>query len=201
MPRARSPMDRWVDRATDAPLFAWGEALRAARLRRRRLLRRAVLLAAGGSLVVATIVAPPAPRLVWNASASAPIGLYAVDPGTRVAPGDMFIARIPARFRMLAATRHYLPANVPLVKRVIAATGDEMCALDAAIFVNGRPVAVRRAADGMGRPMPRWNGCVRLRGSQLFLLMTASPSSFDGRYFGISEGADVIGKARLLWQR
>ena len=48
--------------------------------------------------------------------------------------------------------------------------------------------------------MPMWIGCVRLHGRQLFLL-TDNAASFDGRYFGISDGKDVIGKARLLWRR
>lgn len=194
-------MARRADRAADAPLFAWGNALRAARLRRRRLARRAAVLAFGVGLVGATIIAPPLPRLVWNASASAPIGLYAVEPGASLKPGDMAIARVPARYRTLAAIRHYLPANVPLVKRVVAAAGDEVCALDAEIFVNGERVAARRPTDGMGRPMPLWTGCFRLRGEDLFLLMTASPASFDGRYFGATTADDVIGKARLLWRR
>jgi type IV secretory pathway protease TraF len=90
--------------------------------------------------------------------------------------------------------------NVPLVKRVAAAAGDEVCALGHEIFVNGRWIAERLAADGASRPMPLWSGCVRLRGRQLFLLMDA-PASFDGRYFGVTEGGDIVGKARLLWAR
>lgn len=90
--------------------------------------------------------------------------------------------------------------NVPLVKRAAASAGDEVCALGHEIFVNGRWIAERRAADGAGRTMPMWSGCFRLRGQQLFLLMDA-PGSFDGRYFGVTDGADVIGKARLLWAR
>lgn len=74
-------MARRSDRASDAPLFAWGDALRLARARRRQLIRRAADLAIGCALIGATIVAPPAPRLVWNASESAPVGLYAVNPG------------------------------------------------------------------------------------------------------------------------
>jgi type IV secretory pathway protease TraF len=86
---------------------------------------------------------------------------------------------------------------VPLVKRVVAVAGDEVCAFGKEVFLNGRPIAGRRTVDGGGRPMPAWSGCVRLRGRQLFLLMDA-PASFDGRYFGVTDGADVIGKARLL---
>ena len=32
--------------------------------------------------------------------------------------------------------------------------------------------------------MPWWEGCVRLRGRQIFLLIADNPASFDGRYFG-----------------
>ena len=181
----------------DLPLFAWGATLRAAKARRRRIARHAVLVGIGCGCLVATIAAPPLPRLVWNASASAPIGLYWVQPGADIEPGDMVIARLPHGIRQMAARRRYLPSNVPLVKRVVAVAGDEVCALGKEVFLNGRPIAGRRTVDGAGRPMPAWSGCVRLRGRQLFLLMDA-PASFDGRYFGVTDGADVIGKARLL---
>jgi conjugative transfer signal peptidase TraF len=188
------------ERSGDAPLLALGEALRRAKLSRRRRNRRIVLVGAGAACLLATIALPPAPRLVWNASASAPEGLYAVSPGTSPGPGDMVIAWAPVPYRRLAARRHYLPINVPLVKRVTASAGDQVCAIGTHIIINGRPVAERRTLDDAGRPMPGWTGCFRLRGSQLFLLMD-DPASFDGRYFGVTEGTDVIGKARLLWRR
>jgi type IV secretory pathway protease TraF len=28
-----------------------------------------------------------------------------------------------------------------------------------------------------------------------------APGSFDGRYFGISTRADLVGRARLIWRR
>jgi conjugative transfer signal peptidase TraF len=181
------------------PLLAWGEQLRAAKLRRQILRRRAAVLGVGIALLAVTVALPPAPRLVWNASASAPIGLYAVTPDASVNPGDMVIAKVPDPWRMIAAQRRYIPANVPLVKRVAAAAGDEVCALGEEIFVNGKWIAERRVADAKGRPMKSWSGCVWLRGRQLFLLMSDSPESFDGRYFGVTDGGLVVGKARLLW--
>ena len=193
-------MSRRRTAGADAPLLAWGDALRAVKMRRRTLGRRIAAVAIGAAVVIGSAVFPPAPRLVWNASASAPIGLYAVAPGSLAEPGNMVIARVPMPWRRFAATRRYLPINVPLVKRVAAAAGDEVCALGQEIFVNGRWVAERRVIDGAGRPMPKWSGCVRLRGRQLFLMMDA-PASFDGRYFGITDSADVVGKARLLWAR
>lgn len=156
--------------------------------------------AAGLLGTLATLVYPPAPRLVWNASDSAPRGLYRVFPGTLPGRGDMVIAWAPAPYRHLAAARHYLPSNVPLVKRVAARAGDWICAAGSAIRVNGKLVATRLEVDAKGRPMPWWLGCRTLGPGEYLLLMDA-PASFDGRYFGITRTQQLLGKARPLWTR
>lgn len=168
---------------------------------KRRLGRWAIGCGGLTAALATTLLVEPRPRLVWNASASAPVGLYAVGDGAALARGDMVIARVPGKFRMMAARRHYLPANVPLVKRVIAASGDEVCAIGARVMVNGRLVARRLDRDGAGRRMPWWSGCAELRPGEYFLLMTDSAASFDGRYFGVTGAGDIVGRARLLWRR
>ena len=185
----------------DLPLFAWAEAFRIGRARRRRLGARAALAALGIGALGATVAVPPSPRLVWNASASAPVGLYRVMPSGPVATGDMVVAWLPAEARALAARRRYLPANVPAVKRVAAGPGARVCALGETVYVGGRPVAGRLAADRLGRPLPWWEGCHVLGPGERFLLMGESPASFDGRYFGASRTRDIVGKATLLWPR
>ena len=185
----------------DLPLFVWGETRRATRDRRVRMRRLGVIAASGIALIGATMVTKPAPRLVWNASASAPVGLYGVTPGARVGQGDMVIARLAEPMRTLAASRRYLPANVLLVKRVAALPGATVCARGRAIWIDGRRVATRRRRDGAGRPMPWWTGCRRLAPGFVFLLMPHVPGSFDGRYFGPTRVSDIVGKARLLWAR
>lgn len=151
--------------------------------------------------IVCILVWPPRPVLVWNASASSRIGLYALSSPGRLRAGDMTVAWAPAFARRLAAARHYLPANVPLVKRVAAVAGDRVCARGRTIFVNGRAVALRRVRDPSGRPMPWWSGCHGLRTDELFLLSPGAPDAFDGRYFGLTRAGAVIGKARFLWPR
>ncbi len=183
------------------PLLDWA-ATQNGPPRRAHLPRRAIaMLELGVGLLGSTIVMAPLPRLVWNASASAPVGLYANAPGTPVTRGDMVIARPPAAMRPLAAARGYLPADVPLVKRVAAVEGDTVCAFGQEILLDGRQVAERLPVDGHGRALPWWNGCRRLAHGQYFLMMTGNAASFDGRYFGISEAADILGKARALWLR
>lgn len=188
----------------DLPLFRWGEELRRlrrARQNRLRLQLKAGAAAAGIALISFTIIAPPLPRLVWNLSASAPLGLYAVSPGAKSKVGDMVVAWTPGAIRQLAAQRRYIPANVPLVKRVAAGRDDLVCARDAAVKVNGRRVADRRRNDRAGRPMPWWRGCRLLGQDEYFLLMGDVPGSFDGRYFGPVSSRDIIGKAIPLWVR
>jgi conjugative transfer signal peptidase TraF len=184
----------------DAPLFAWGESLPTGNASRPRVGWHLGIGGAAVGVLLFFIALPPAPRLVWNVSASAPIGLYAVSPGAWLEPGDMAIARVPGRYRQLAADRRYLPLNVPVVKRVAGYSGDKVCAVGNQILVNGRSAAERQTRDSKRRPLPKWSGCIRLHGREVFLFMD-NPSSFDGRYFGVTRGADIIGKARLLWPR
>lgn len=151
------------------------------------------VLATSASLV-------PTPRLVWNASASAPIGFY-----WRVAGAPsrdaLVLARAPLWARRLAAERHYLPLNVPIIKRVVAVAGDVICASGDAISIDGRLVAHRLASDRMGRPLPQWESCETLGANEFFLLMADVPDSFDGRYFGVTERRDIIGRLVPLWTR
>jgi conjugative transfer signal peptidase TraF len=155
----------------------------------------------GIAAVVATSIDHPRPRLVWNASASAPVGLYAVTAITTPRRGDMVIAWPPSGMRDLAARRHYLPRGVPLVKRIVAVPGDRICAVGDAISIDGRMVAIRRSYDAERRPMPWWTGCITLHRGTVFLLMMGVAGSFDGRYFGPTGSHDLVGKATPFWAR
>lgn len=189
--------------ARDLELCRWGEEIRRTRLalRDRRSRSAAAAVAAFAvAILIVSMLWQPRPRLVWNVSASAPVGLYAVSAPERLRAGEMVVAWTPEPARSLAAERRYLPYNVPLVKRVAAAPGERVCAMGEAIWVNGRHVAGRRLADGAGRPMPGWTGCNDLGAGEYFLLME-DPASFDGRYFGVTRAEDLVGRAVPLWTR
>jgi len=153
----------------------------------------------GVTFLGVSALAHPAPWLVWNASASAPLGLYWVTHNQALARGDLVLAEPPDAARRLAAERGYMPAGVPLVKRVAAQQGDTVCGAGAAIIINGRQVGERLSADSRGRPLPAWQGCRLLHGGELFLLMGGVPDSFDGRYFGPVETTAIIGRLVPLW--
>ena len=155
------------------------------RQRRSRLALAGLIGCAIVPLAASSLWNPPT-LLVWNVSASAPIGLYRVHAGEPVRRGDMVVAWTPEPARSLAARRHYLPANVPLVKRVAAVAGDRVCAAGSRVSINGRRVATRQKSDAAGRPMPWWTGCRRLDQGEYLLLMDRA-DSFDGRYFGVTQ--------------
>ena len=171
----------------------------ARRRRRTRLMLLAGMLCTSVPLLASLLWSPPT-LLVWNASASAPIGLYRVFPGAPLGRGAMVAAWTPEPVRSLAAARHYLPANVPLIKRVAASAGDRVCAAGESVAIAGRPAVRRLQADPQGRPMPWWTGCRTLAPGEHFLLMD-SPLSFDGRYFGPTRERAILGRAEHLWLR
>jgi len=131
---------------------------------------------------------------------SVPIGLYAVSRAHRMAVGDIVAAHLPDSAARLAATRHYLPLNVPLIKRVGAGSGAQVYATATVITINGRHAAIRLAQDRLRRPLPWWNGCTRLNEGSVFLLSPVS-ESFDNRYFGPTDMRLILGRAQPLWTR
>lgn len=133
--------------------------------------------------------------LLWNVTPSVPVGLYFIDRHAPLRTGSLVVSWLPHEARVLADQRHYLPSNVPLIKPVIAMTGQRVCRLDDHITVDGIAIANALKADSLGRPLPRWNGCIRLSPQQVMLINPAVPASFDGRYFGPSATSRIIGQA------
>lgn len=160
---------------------------------------RPVVLAAAavsvaGLLAASTGILPV--KLVYNASNSAPAGFYWLD-RQPVRRGDFVLVRVPEQVRELAMRRRYLPSDIPLIKRVTGAAGDEICRRGKVVSINGKPTATALKFDQHGRRMPQWRGCVRLNDGQVFLLQE-HPHSFDGRYFGPVSDELIIGRAARL---
>ncbi|NGO54523.1 S26 family signal peptidase [Allomesorhizobium camelthorni] len=168
------------------------------RLKRFRARRTIAVATLGLGLIGFTVLAKPSPWLVWNASASAPVGLYRVG-FAAPARGDLVLVRPPEAVAELAEKRGYLPPNVPLVKRLAALSGEHVCAFNEAIIIGGEIVARRLETDAQGRPLPWWNGCRRLGRDEVFLLGGEATGSFDSRYFGPVPLASVIGRLVPLW--
>ena len=136
--------------------------------------------------------------LAYNPTESAPVGFYTVQPSAGVRVGDQVLSGLPRQTAELADRRRYVPATTPVLKTVAAGTGAVVCRLGAVVTINGRAVVQARTRDHAGRPLPVWSGCRRLGVGEVFLL-GRRPDSFDGRYFGPTERALILGTARPLW--
>ena len=169
--------------------------------RRRYAMATASAASTFAAAFVIIAVADPLPRLIWNASASAPIGLYRIHPDRDPAIGTLVAITPPERLARWLSARGYLPEGVPLLKYVAAKTGQRVCRIGAVVRVDGRRVAIARLADGRGRPLPVWRGCRMLGPGEIFLLNPTVPDSLDGRYFGPLPASTVIGTATPLWLR
>jgi len=138
-----------------------------------------------------------APRLLFNTTASAPVGFYSLGPGTPVVGEWVAIMPPPALARWMAI-RHYLPLNVPLLKQVAALPGQVVCGQGGVLLIDGKPVARARRKDRRGRALTPFRECRRLLAGEI-MLVNAQPDSLDSRYFGPLPADGVVGRARPLW--
>jgi conjugative transfer signal peptidase TraF len=153
------------------------------------------------ALISASAVVRSDPLAVWNASASVPIGLYAITPIARPDIGDLVAVRPPEPLGHWLVESGYLGPDTPLLKRVTAVKGSAVCRLGTTIIIDGDAVAEARERDRLGRPLPAWRGCRTLRDGQIFFLNADHPGSLDGRYFGPLDADTIIGRATPIWTR
>jgi conjugative transfer signal peptidase TraF len=153
----------------------------------------------GLGLIAVPTVAGWQPRIIWNASASVPVGLYVAIPAETIAHGDLVLVRPPEMLAAFLAERGYVVRGVPLLKHVAALPPQVVCVEGTAIMVDGETVAHRRGADRLGRPPPTWHGCRALEAGEVFLLNATEPDSFDGRYFGPLPRMSIVARLRPVW--
>lgn len=166
-------------------------------MRRRRFIFAATTLSA--ALTLAPVVHTWQPRLIWNASASVPVGLYYASPAGRLEVGELVAVTPHKALADFLAMREYLPRDVPLIKHVLALPGTGVCRKGATVFVDGKPYGRARERDRRGRSLPRWQGCRLLGDGEIFLMNPDAPDSFDGRYFGPLPVTAVTATLTPLW--
>lgn len=168
--------------------------------RRKRAAPVAAMLIGLGLFAVPAVVGWQ-PRIIWNASASVPLGLYATAPADSITQGDLVLVRPPEALAAFLAERGYVAHGVPLLKHVAALPPQTVCAIGDTIMVDGLSVARRRSVDRLGRPLPEWQGCHVLEVGHVFLLNKAEPDSLDGRYFGPLPRTSIVARLRPIWLR
>jgi len=163
---------------------------------RRHILAAAMV--AVGTLATTTVVDLPT-RLIWNATASTPIGFYTVETADALEVSELVALRPPEPLERFMVERGYSGRGVPLLKRVIGLPGQRVCRSSATITVDDVEMGDALERDRMGRDLPVWQGCRIIRDGELFLMNWEIRDSLDGRYFGPLPASSVIGRALPLW--
>ena len=138
-------------------------------------------------------------KIMWNASASAPIGLYTIDFDGPFDVTDLVAVDAPEPLAAFMAERGYLPKGVPLLKRVLGVSGQTVCRTGRTITVDGIEMGAALERDRIGRELPVWQGCRRIQTGEVFLMNWRVRDSLDGRYFGLTSTDQIIGRAVPLW--
>ena len=139
------------------------------------------------------------PRYIWNASNSVPVGLYRLQPVTKLTVTELVAVQPPNLLATFLDLNGYLPIGVPMLKRVLALPGQTVCRSGLTIAVDGIDVGEAQEHDGRGRPLPVWHGCRVVADGDLFVMNWQSTDSLDSRYFGPLPASAVIGRAVPVW--
>jgi conjugative transfer signal peptidase TraF len=139
------------------------------------------------------------PKLIWNASASTPIGFYAIGRGHPPEVTDLVAVRPPEPLASFMVDRGYVGRGVPLLKRIAAVPGQRVCRAGRSITIDTVMMGDALERDRAGRPLPAWQGCHVIASDELFLMNWQVHDSFDGRYFGPLPATSVIGRAIPLY--
>jgi conjugative transfer signal peptidase TraF len=159
-----------------------------------------VILMSCAAIGVAACLYPQSSTVfIWNASASVPIGLYRVKSERRVSVADLVAIMPPAPVAGFMVQHGYIGRGVPLLKRVAALPGQQVCRIGSAVTVDGMPLGAALDRDRRGRQLPVWQGCRRITNGELFLMNCGVRDSFDGRYFGPVAAQTVIGRATPIY--
>jgi conjugative transfer signal peptidase TraF len=151
------------------------------------------------TILLLSTVGRATPLFIWNASNSVPIGLYRVQPATRLTVTELVAVQPPDLLAAFLDLNRYLPIGVPMLKRVLALPGQTVCRNGLTIAVDGVDVGDAHERDGHGRPLPAWQGCHVIADGDVFVMNWQSPDSLDGRYFGPLPASAIVGRAVPVW--
>jgi len=162
-------------------------------------LKTLTAMLAGTVALIGPTILETTPLYVWNASDSVPIGLYRLRPADNLFVTELIVVQPPEPLATFLDLNGYLPAGVPMLKRVLALPGQTVCRNGLSVSVDAIEMGEAQERDGRGRPLPKWQGCRVVGEGEFFVMNWQSANSLDGRYFGLLPAPAVIGRALPVW--
>lgn len=168
--------------------------------------RRLRMLVLTSGVVASSMIGIGSAGLRVNVTPSMPVGVYWATASSRAALVE-FCPEEP--FASESRDRSYRPYGVvcrdggaPLVKPVVARSGDIVEVNEAGIAVNGNrlPATVTLAADREGRSLTPWpHGNYVVAADEIWVASTGKLRSYDSRYMGPIRKRQVLGGLVPLW--
>lgn len=138
--------------------------------------------------------------LIYNATASYPLGFYRLRAKDSFERGDLVIFAVPPGVRDLVRDRSYIPPRGDLMKTIIGVAGDRYCLRDDYFYVRGLPVGPVFKTDARSQPLPRLTtGCREVPSGSVLVASRSIERSFDSRYFGPIPTHTILGVTEPLW--
>jgi conjugative transfer signal peptidase TraF len=155
----------------------------------------------GAAVLLLSTLGDTPPSYIWNASQSAPIGLYRLQPAEHLRVTELVAIQPPEPLASFLDLNGYLPLGVPMLKRVLALPGQTVCRTGLTISVDSIEMGHARDRDARDRPLPVWKGCRVVESGQVFVMNWQSEDSLDGRYFALIPASAIIGQALPVWTK
>ena len=166
-----------------------------------------ISLMVGGCLIALVVLATHAGVRI-NTTKSYPLGVYLmtdapIEKGSLV----IFCSTNNAVFKQ-ARERGYIGAGFCpggygyMIKKILAAENDRVEISAAGVSVNGKllPNSKPMDIDSEGNPLPHIEMSIDALDDHSVLLMSDyNPKSFDARYFGLMDKANIISVIRPVW--
>jgi conjugative transfer signal peptidase TraF len=165
----------------------------------------AILVLVAGPAVL--VFALGAAGLRLNATPSVPTGVYWISSD----PAAEYVEFCPPEpFGTLSVARGYRAQSsgpcpdrgVPLLKRIVARSGDIVEVSASGIFVNRIPIpnTATKSLDTAGRPLVAWPaGRYEVARGTVWVASSYNPRSFDSRYFGPITETAIQHRLRPIW--
>jgi len=170
--------------------------------------RLSQITAAASLLLVALLAALHVAGLRFNPSKSVALGFYWQTSAPLEKGAYVLVCPPESPIFQLAKERGYLHAGFcpngtnGMLKWVAASAGDRVSISRDGVKVNGKTLSLSKpyATDQGGRPLPQLElSDYPLSANELLLMGNASAASFDSRYFGLIDRAQIQGVVRPLF--
>ena len=106
-----------------------------------------LLIALGVVSLMAPAFLQPHRMLLWNASASVPVGIYLIETTNTRYVSELVAVLPPEPLAAFLVAGNYLPRGVPMLKHVVALPGQTVCREGLVITIDKVAVGIARERD------------------------------------------------------